>query len=608
MALTLKPAFDGVFTFDAALAAAYPLLDLLLLAAVIGIVVTPGRPPGGGWLALIVGLLVFTGADIVYAMLELEGLYVVGTPLDAAWAAGTALITVWIVMQGFEEQFRRGTEKGLLARAVPTQTVPALATVASLTVLVLGTQRPISFLAVVLASLTLALAALPLVFRHRVRIAAVHLQAMTDELTGLPNRRALYSTVPVRLVVDAQRISAVLLLDLDKFKEVNDSLGHDVGDRLLKQVADRLRAQLRAEDFLARMGGDEFVIHLNGCGDSESEAVAMKLRAALAEPYDLGSVTVQVNASIGMAHYPAQGNDLTTLLRKADMAMYKAKTTRSGHGTYCDEGLQATKYHTLESLNSALLDDQLVVHFQPQIDLRSGKVRGVEALVRWDHPTEGILAPPLFLKRFDEAGLMSPLTSVVLGKALDQSVVWKEQGRVLTVAVNVCSGSIIDSSLPDQIAAMTTVRGLDPSVLVIEITEDLLMGDRDRARTVLTRLRTMGVRIAVDDFGKGYSSLAYLRELPIDELKLDKSFVMSMSHDAKAAALVVSTIGLAHSLGLEMTAEGVESSTIYEALGESGCDLAQGFYMSRPVPAKEFDTWLTTYTPLPIEPTPSQAI
>lgn len=597
LAPVLRPALGGSFSFDAVLGAVYPLLDLVLLAAVIGIGVTSTSSSRRGWLPLMVGLGIFAGADVVYALLELHGSYVIGTPLDATWAAGAAFIAVWVVLQNLPEPSTTTP-----ARTMPVQTVPALATVAGLTVLILGTFRPVLPLAVVLASLTLTLAALPLVFRHRIRLADVHLQAMTDELTGLPNRRALYATVPRRLGTNAQRRSAVLLLDLDKFKEVNDSLGHDVGDALLVQVAERLAGHLRAPDFLARMGGDEFVIHLDGCGDAESEAVAIKLRAALAEPYHLGAVTIQVNASIGIALHPAQGADLTTLLRKADMAMYTAKTTRSGHCIYSNTHLETAGFHTVADLNTALLDDQMLLHFQPKIDLRSGEVRAVEALVRWNHPIEGLLAPVSFLHRFHEAGLMPALTNLVLEKALDQSLVWKEQGRTLTIAVNVSSGSIIDSVLPEQIIAMTSARGLHPSVLVIEITEDLLMGDRDRARAVLTRLRSMGVRIAVDDFGKGYSSLSYLRDLPIDELKLDQSFIMSMTDDAKSTALVVSTIGLAHSLGLEMTAEGVENSAIYEALGEHGCDTAQGYYMSRPVTATDLDAWLTTRTTGPPRP------
>jgi diguanylate cyclase (GGDEF)-like protein len=390
-----------------------------------------------------------------------------------------------------------------------------------------------------------------------------------------------------------RRQSAVLLLDLDKFKEINDSLGHDVGDDLLTQVASRLAGQLRPADLLARMGGDEFVIHLADCGPGQSEAVALKLRVVLAEPYDLGSVTVQVNASIGIAHCPEQGQDLTMLLRKSDLAMYTAKSTHSGHYAYQDgdDNPGPERFHTVEALNTALLQDQLLLHFQPKISLGTGEVHGVEALVRWEHPALGLLEPEAFLKRFEEAGLMRALTSTVLTKALDQAAAWRAQERPLTVAVNISAFSIIDSELPAQIGAMVADRGLPASVLVLEITEDLLVGDRDRARTVLSRLRAMGVRIAVDDFGKGYSSLSYLRELPIDELKLDKSFILSMTDDARATALVVSTIDLAHSLGLEMTAEGVESSAAYESLISYGCDVAQGYFMSRPVPAAELDQW-----------------
>ena len=581
----LQSALNGPQTVATSIRVAYPLLDLLLVTAVVGIAATPDRNIGRGWILLGLGLLAFTGANFGYALLELSGLYAVGTPLDAAWSVGLALVGSWIALQGC---LGTGTRK-----AVPTQAVPALSTVAGLGVLIVGTQVPVSSLAIVLAGLALALAALPLLFRHRIRLADVYRQARTDELTGLPNRRALYTDVPLRLAADPRRQSAVLLLDLDKFKEINDSLGHDVGDGLLVQVAARLAGQLRPADLLARMGGDEFVIHLDDCGAGQSEAVALKLRAVLAEPYDLGSVTVQVNASIGIAHYPEQGQDLTMLLRKSDLAMYTAKSTHSGHYAYQggDDTPGPTRFHTVEALNTALLQDQLLLHFQPKISLGTGEVHGVEALVRWEHPALGLLEPEAFLQRFEEAGLMRALTSTVLTKALDQAAAWRAQERPLTVAVNISAFSIIDSELPAQIGAMVADRGLPASVLVLEITEDLLVADRDRARTVLSRLRAMGVRIAVDDFGKGYSSLSYLRELPIDELKLDKSFILSMTDDARATALVVSTIDLAHSLGLEMTAEGVESSAAFESLSSYGCDVAQGYFMSRPVPAAELDQW-----------------
>jgi EAL domain-containing protein (putative c-di-GMP-specific phosphodiesterase class I) len=328
----------------------------------------------------------------------------------------------------------------------------------------------------------------------------------------------------------------------------------------------------------------------------------LKLREALGDPYDLAGVTVQVNASIGISLYPEQGEDLSLLLRKADMAMYTAKSTRSGHAVYSDGEAApgSSKFHTVQALNEALRDNQLTLHFQPKLSLATGEVSSAEALVRWEHPLLGLLQPEAFLKRFDEAGLMPALTGVVLAQALDQAAVWASRDQPVSVAVNLSASSIMDSKLPDQVAAMTSARGLPPSALIVEITEDVLVADRHRARTVLAALREMGVRIAVDDFGKGYSSLSYLRELPIDELKLDKSFILTMMDDARATALVVSTIDLAHSLGLEMTAEGVEDEKALRALTDYGCDLAQGYFMSRPVPADEMDAWLSNRTPLPL--------
>ncbi|WP_400159766.1 putative bifunctional diguanylate cyclase/phosphodiesterase [Arthrobacter sp. BPSS-3] len=581
---------SGQRSATAVIGAVYPLLDLLLAATVLGIAATPGRVLGRGWILLVTGLLLYTAADVVYIDLQLRGLYAVGTPLDLAWAVGTALIGCWAAFHGTP---RRRSLRDV--SCVPVQAVPGLATLAGLGVLLLGTQVHIMLLAVVLAGLTLASAALPLVFRQRIRLLDATRQARTDELTGLPNRRALYSDVPGRLS-DVHRSSAVLLLDLDKFKEVNDGLGHHVGDELLKHVAARLVGTLRPEDFLARMGGDEFLVHLADCGPRAAETVALALRDALGEAFDLGGVVVQVNASIGIASFPEHGTELGLLMRKADMAMYAAKSTRSGHALYTGVtgGPGKTHFHSVQSLNEALSQGQLVLHFQPKLELGTGEVRGVEALVRWDHPTLGLLQPDAFLDRFEEAGLMPALTEVVLGAALDQAARWEAQKLGMSVAVNLSARSIMDSRLPAKVAAMADARGLPASVLVVEITEDVLVADRARATAVLAALRRMGVKIAVDDFGKGFSSLSYLRELPLDELKLDKSFIFTMLDDARATALVVSTIDLAHSLGFEMTAEGVESEEVYRALADFGCDLAQGYFISRPVPAGELTAWLAS--------------
>jgi len=308
----------------------------------------------------------------------------------------------------------------------------------------------------------------------------------------------------------------------------------------------------------------------------------------------LDGVTVQIGASIGISLYPDQGDTLGALLRKADMAMYKAKATRSGHHVYRDSDNTDgdERMRTLAELREGLSSDQLVVYYQPKIDLDTGDVRGVEALVRWNHPVRGLVYPDDFIPLIEQAGLMQTMTGIVLEKALDQTKVWHAQARPLTVAVNISASSLIDLELPDRILGLLNERELSPSVLVLEITEDFLMTDRDRARAILVRLRAMGIRIAVDDFGSGYSSLSYLRDLPIDELKLDKSFIMSMAGDPRATALVASTIDMAHSLGLRMVAEGVESSVEYAYLARQGCDVAQGLYVSGPVPAAELEQWL----------------
>ena len=296
--------------------------------------------------------------------------------------------------------------------------------------------------------------------------------------------------------------------------------------------------------------------------------------------------------SIGIALFPDHGRDLSTLLRKADIAMYKAKVAGEPHlydGADDDGG---ARLRMVEELRTALADDQLVVHYQPKIDLRTGAVHGVEALVRWDHPTHGLLYPDSFLALVEECGLMRAMTQVVLKIALDQAAIWHAGAHPLTVAVNLSASSLVDVELPAEIAAMLTARALPPGALQLEITEEFLMADRDRARDILSQLRDHGVQISVDDFGTGYSSLSYLRDLPIDELKLDRSFVFPMADDVRAASLVASTIALAHSLDLRMVAEGVENDVAFAELARLGCDQAQGYFMSRPVPAAELDRWL----------------
>ncbi len=594
IAVLLGPAFSDASggPLAVAVSVAFPIFDLLLIAVVVAVAALRRLRLPWPWLALLAGFGLFAGTDIVYDLQIAGGSYVVGTPLDALWAVGLALMTLWARHPAGEpestrsEQSRRSEQPAALA-------VPALAIAASLTVLVAGTVTHVPAIAVVLATVTVLATAgrTQLAFRHQRRLADLRRQATTDDLTGLPNRRAFYSHVQAQL--GTAPAAAMLLLDLDKFKEVNDSLGHQVGDQLLVDVGVRLSAQLRDGDLLARLGGDEFAVLLVGADRLQAMGVARKIHAALTEPFPLGDIMLATAASIGIALAPEHGTDLSLLLRRADIAMYKAKRTRNGHLVYtdADDSDGDERLRTLQYLRTALSEDQLCLHYQPKVDLDTGAVRGVEALVRWDHPIRGLLYPASFLGLVEEAGLMPALTKLVLAKALDQAAVWHASGQPLTVAVNLSASSLVDSDIPDQVAALLAARQLPASALQLEITEEFLMADRNRARQILYRLRERGVQISVDDFGTGYSSLAYLRELPIDELKLDRSFVFPMADDAHAAALVISIISLAHSLGLRMVAEGVENALALAELTRHGCDQAQGFYLSRPVPAAELDHW-----------------
>jgi EAL domain-containing protein (putative c-di-GMP-specific phosphodiesterase class I) len=319
----------------------------------------------------------------------------------------------------------------------------------------------------------------------------------------------------------------------------------------------------------------------------------------LEPPFTVEGVTVRVDASVGISHFPLHGREVANLLRAADVAMYQAKSARTGHLSYTSEGdLNGgqDRLRLLEELREAVLGGGLSVFYQPKVDSKSLRVDGVEALVRWAHPTKGLLLPDSFLPLAEQSGLMRDLTTAVLVQSLDQVKDWRARGRLLAVAVNLSASSLVDVELPQRVAQILASRGLPPESLELEITEDFLMGDRERARSILTELRSLGIRVSVDDFGTGYSSLTYLRELPIDQLKLDRSFVLPMSEDSRAAAIVRSTIALAHSLGMTMVAEGVEDAATALELAACGCDESQGFYFSRALPPAELERWLDART------------
>ncbi|WDF33347.1 EAL domain-containing protein [Arthrobacter agilis] len=584
MALILAPvlhlgAQSG--SYEVIVAVVYPLLDLLLISAVAGILATRGLDVGPRWPLLIAGLLVFSVADVGYALGMQD--YAVGSIVDAGWVAGIVAIAAWV--DGAADT--RGALHGR-SHAVPELAAPLVSTAVALVVLLVGTQMSIPVLAVVFAGATLALAALPLTSRNRMLITL----ARTDELTGLPNRRAFLTDVPARL--SRETTGALFLLDLDRFKHVNDALGHDVGDELLVHVGERFARHIRPNDMLARLGGDEFAVFLAGVSEEQAVAAAQRLAEELADPVEVASATLLVSASVGIALVPAHGTDMGLLMRKADIAMFRAKAEHRGHHVYdaSDDNDGALRLRTVQELRTALAEDQFEMHYQPKVRLVDQEVTGVEALVRWNHPTRGQLPPAAFLALAEEAGLMPELSSLVLRRAIRRAARWRSEGLDISVAVNM-SGSCILSCLPYEIHQLLRTHSLPPSRLVLEITEDVLMSTPVGTARILEDLRVSGIRISIDDFGTGYSSLAYLRDLPVDELKLDRSFITAMPHDVRARGLVGSIIDLAHSLGLEVVAEGVNDEGTRDDLLAQGCDSAQGFLFSRPLPAREISSWVS---------------
>ena len=422
-------------------------------------------------------------------------------------------------------------------------------------------------------------------------------QALHDVLTGLPNRTLLADRVQQALAAsrrDGQPLG-LLLMDLDRFKEVNDTFGHHHGDLVLQEIGRRLQASLRESDTIARLGGDEFAVLLPQTDAAGAVKAAGGLLEILAQPLLLEGRAFEVGASVGIALYPDHGDDAATLLRRADVAMYASKRAGTHHTVYEPEHDQNSpdRLALVGELRRAIEEDELVLHYQPKMDLRTGRVMGAEALVRWHHPERGLVPPSEFISIAEETGLIRPMSLWVLDAALRQCHSWEQDGHALSVAVNLSMRNLHDEDLPDLVADRLTASGVRPDALVIEITEGTLMADPERALQIIRRLNSLGVRIAIDDFGTGYSSLSYLNRLPVSELKIDQSFVRQMASAANEATIVRSTIGLAHDLGLVVVAEGIEDRPTWNLLAQLGCDLAQGYYISRPQPAADLTRWLT---------------
>ena len=423
-------------------------------------------------------------------------------------------------------------------------------------------------------------------------------QALHDGLTGLPNRTLLNERLRHALL-DSSRTTqpvALLVMDIDQFKEVNDALGHDHGDRLLIEMTRRLQRELGSvADTVARLGGDEFAVLLTADGTVDgASAVATQIATALEQPFHLGGISLQVNASVGIAIYPDHAVDSETLARRADVAMYTAKRSGSGSAVYSPEHDQSSvrRLALLGELRRAITDNELVLHYQPSIDLRTAEICGAEALVRWNHPVHGLTPPNEFIKLAEVSGLIQPLTRWVLDRSVRQICTWGDQGIRVPVAVNLSVRNLYDLELAPWLDALLLEHGVDASMLTLEITESELMDDPLHAMEVLGKLKALGLSTSIDDFGTGYSSLAYLKNLPIDELKIDRSFVANMVTDESDLTIVRSTIDLSHNLGLDVVAEGVEDAATLARLAALGCDRAQGYYLLRPVPAADLAAWI----------------
>jgi diguanylate cyclase (GGDEF)-like protein len=507
--------------------------------------------------------------------------------IAAALLAGGAFFVVNFLIVGAAVARYHGTPlRTHLRKDLRTTTLMAGASVS---------LAPLVLAAVDRDPLLVALFVLPFVAVHRSgRLACDSArQAMHDALTGLPNRTRFHQLVDEAIAdADGTGRFAVMLLDLNRFKEVNDTLGHHYGDLLLQTTASRLRDSLRESDAIARLGGDEFAV----LARSDSlEAVAQRLSAALRPDVELDGFLLEVDASIGTARYPDDGTDLETLLRRADVAMYTAKERHLGHMSYTPEidEYDPARLALVADLRRALDAEELVLHYQPMLDLRRGDTRTVEALVRWQHPRLGLLQPAAFIEMAEHTGLIKPLTHRVLELALRQCAAWRAEGLELQVAVNVSPRSLLDPGLPGTVARALQETRLSAAQLKIEITETAIMVDPAAASRVLDQLADMGVGLSIDDFGTGCSSLAYLRRLAVAEMKIDRSFVQNMARDDGDHVIVRSTIELAANLGLAVVAEGVEERETLEELARLGCDVAQGYFIGPPVPAAELSAWLS---------------
>jgi diguanylate cyclase (GGDEF)-like protein len=568
---------------------AYPIGDVLLLGlAVGGTAILSGRRKAP-WILLAAGI----GANVIGDTFAVFG--------STSWVSNTSQAMAWpvaILLISMALWVRPRPPDPLAEQKSAGFVLPNLAAAAALAILFIGSLHHMGPVTVGLATATLATVGLRLAFSVRAMRSLSqerHRQAVTDELTGLGNRRHLFRVLDAFFsdCLEAEtpgRPLSFLFVDLNNFKEINDSFGHPAGDALLRQLGERLQGALRTSDLLVRIGGDEFAVALIDGDADYAVSVAERLTASLNEPFALDVVTTRISASIGIAMAPTDATDSAGLVWCADVAMYRAKLGTTPYALYApdlDEG--GNRLQLVEELRVAIDEGQLVLHYQPQLDLRSGEILAVEALLRWDHPHLGLVPPLKFLPLAEEAGLMRSITALVLEQALAQCSTWRHSGRYLAVSVNISATNLLDEGFAALVRRLLEKYRLPADALVLELTETSIISEFERSRLVIEELRSLGLVVSIDDFGAGFTSLAYLSNLAVGELKLDRTFIASLAsrQSGRDFELVRSTIDLGHALGLRVVAEGIEDRETLDLLSAIGCDLAQGYFISRPKAAKD---------------------
>jgi len=574
----------------------YPLMDLALLMLLVAGLAPMRLRPDVMTLALTLGIVWFLVGDVIDLNQVAGNTYVPDTLLDGTWLLGIWLMAV-SAWPSPDRRVAPRTEKAVAPQGILV--IPMVCGLLSLAVLVRSLVHHTSHVSSMLAlgALLLVLVRMVLTLRQ-VRQGALNFRdARTDELTGLGNRRSFFEDGLAKLAsLNEPQKLVVLVIDLDGFKEVNDSLGHTCGDELLDVVGARFQSRLTNRGSIARIGGDEFATSCVVTSIEEGVTIAGELNATLDKPISLDGVTVRIGASIGVAIAPLHGSSPADLLRSADVAMYNAKVSRTAVRTYLAENDPNSRERLamIDELRAAIASRELTLHYQPQLDLRTSEVHGVEALVRWRHPTRGLLYPDEIVSLAERVGLILPLTRAVLEQAIGEASRLDRGGHQLHMSVNITRYDLLDDQLPNYVDQLLEENNFPSRRLTLEITESSVGEDPENAKRCIEELRDRGIRISIDDFGVGYSSMSQLLDLPIDELKIDKSFIFALGSDRRARAIVSSAIELARALDLTLVAEGIETSASLKMLEEIGADIGQGYFIAQPLTSLQLDKFLAT--------------